>query len=170
MQEPNRLLTILSRMAEKPEIKFDKLFQKLYNPNLWLMAYESIAPKPGNMTKGTDDRTVDGMGMERIHQVITDLKMSRYKPTPVRRTYIKKANGKLRPLGIASFEDKLLQTVVKFILEAIYEPTFSDMSHGFRPERSCHTALEQVKRMIGTKCEFVKVKVIQLRERLIIEK
>jgi len=151
VQEPNRLLTILSRMAEKPEIKFDKLFQKLYNPNLWLMAYESIAPKPGNMTKGTDDRTVDGMGMERIHQVITDLKMSRYKPTPVRRTYIKKANGKLRPLGIASFEDKLLQTVVKFILEAIYEPTFSDMSHGFRPERSCHTALEQVKRMIGTK-------------------
>ena len=151
MQEPNRLLTILSRMAQKPEVKFDKLFQKLYNPNLWLMAYESIAPKPGNLTKGTDDRTVDGMGMERIEQVINDLKMSRYKPTPIRRTYIEKANGKLRPLGIASFEDKLLQTVVKFILEAIYEPTFSELSHGFRPNRSCHTALEQVKKMTGTK-------------------
>lgn len=138
-------------MAQKPEVKFDKLFQKLYNPDLWLMAYESIAPKPGNMTKGTDDRTVDGMGMERIQKVIDDLKMSRYKPMPIRRTYIEKANGKLRPLGIASFEDKLLQTVIKFILEAIYEPTFSDLSHGYRPNRSCHTALEQVKKMIGTK-------------------
>jgi group II intron reverse transcriptase/maturase len=138
-------------MAQKPEVKFDKLFQKLYNTNLWLMAYESIAPTPGNMTKGTDDRTVDGMGMERICAVITDLKASRYKPTPVRRTYIKKANGKMRPIGIPSFEDKLLQTVVKLILEAIYEPIFSDYSHGFRPGRSCHTALEQVKKMTGTR-------------------
>ena len=91
------------------------------------------------------------MGQERIQAVIANLKVSRYIPTPVRRTYIKKANGKLRPIGIPSFEDKLLQTVVEFILEAIYEPTFSDSSHGFRPERSCHTALEQVKRMTGTK-------------------
>jgi group II intron reverse transcriptase/maturase len=138
-------------MAQKPEVKFDKLFQKLYNTDLWLMAYESIAPKPGNMTKGSDDRTVDGMSMERIQAVIDDLKASRYAPTPVRRTYIEKANGKLRPLGIPSFEDKLLQTVVKFVLEAIYEPTFAATSHGFRPERSCHTALEQVKKMTGTK-------------------
>jgi group II intron reverse transcriptase/maturase len=151
VQDPNVLLTTLSRMAQKPEVKFDKLFQKLYNTNLWLMAYESIAPTPGNMTKGTDDRTIDGMGMERIYIVITDLKASRYKPTPVRRTYIKKANGKMRPIGIPSFEDKLLQTVAKFILEVIYEPIFSDYSHGFRPGRSCHTALEQVKKMTGTR-------------------
>jgi group II intron reverse transcriptase/maturase len=151
VQDPNVLLTTLSRMAQKPEVKFNKLFQKLYNTNLWLMAYEGIAPIPGNMTKGTDDRTVDGMGMERICAVITDLKASRYKPTPVRRTYTKKANGKMRPIGIPSFEDKLLQTVVKLILEAIYEPIFSDYSHGFRPGRSCHTALEQVKKMTGTR-------------------
>jgi group II intron reverse transcriptase/maturase len=151
VQDPNILLTILSRMAQKPEVRFEKLFQKLYNTNLWLMAYESIAPKPGNMTKGVDDRTVDGMGMERIRAVVADLKASRYKPTPVRRTYIEKANGKSRPIGIPSFEDKLLQTVVKLILEAIYEPTFSDHSHGFRPGRSCHTALEQVKKMTGTR-------------------
>ena len=138
-------------MAQKSEVKFDKLFQKLYNTDLWMMAYESIASKPGNMTKGANDETVDGMSMERIETVINDLKTSRYIPTPVRRTYIKKANGKLRPIGIPSFEDKLLQTVVRFILEAIYEPTFSDASHGFRPERSCHTALEQVKKMTGTK-------------------
>ena len=66
MQDPNILLTILSRMAQKPEVKFDKLFQKLYNTDLWMMAYESIASKPGNMTHGADDRTVDGMSMERI--------------------------------------------------------------------------------------------------------
>jgi group II intron reverse transcriptase/maturase len=151
VQNPNVLLTTLSRMAQKAEVKFDKLFQKLYNTDLWMMAYESIAPKPGNMTKGADDRTVDGMNLERIQVVTDDLKASRYTPTPVRRTYVKKANGKLRPIGIPSFEDKLLQTVVKLILEAIYEPTFSDTSHGFRPQRSCHTTLEQVKKMTGTK-------------------
>jgi group II intron reverse transcriptase/maturase len=138
-------------MAQKPEVKFDKLFQKLYNIDFWLMAYESIAPKPGNMTKGADDRTVDGMSTERIKMMIDDLKSARYKPTPVRRTYVLKANGRKRPIGIPNFEDKLLQTVVRFILEAIYEPTFLDVSHGFRPERSCHTILEQVKRMTGTR-------------------
>ena len=151
MQEPNTLLAILSRMAQKPEIKFDKLFQKLYNVKLWLLAYESIAPKPGNMTPGSDGSTIDGMGLERIEAVIADLKASRYKPQPVRRVYIPKANGKMRPIGIPCFEDKLLQTVVRLILEAIYEPTFSDASHGFRPHRSCHTALEQIKRMTGTR-------------------
>lgn len=115
------------------------------------MAYESIAPKPGNMTKGSDDRTVNDTSMERIHAIIDALKASRDAPAQVRRTYVEKSNGKLRPLGIPSFEDKLLQTVVKFILEAIYEPTFTATSHGFRPERSCHTALEQVKKMTSTK-------------------
>jgi group II intron reverse transcriptase/maturase len=136
-------------MAQKPEVKFDKLFQKLYNTELWLMAYQSIAPKPGNMTAGVDGKTIDGIGLEMIENLVTDLKASSYKPTPVRRIYIPKANGKLRPIGIPSSKDKLLQTVVKFILEAIYEPTFSEASHGFRPERSCHTALANVKRMVG---------------------
>ncbi len=78
MQDPNILLTILSRMAQKPEVKFDNLFQKLYNTDLWMMAYESIASKPGNMTCGSDDRTVDGMSMDRIQMAISDLKASRY--------------------------------------------------------------------------------------------
>lgn len=138
-------------MAQKPEVKFDNLYSKLYNTELWLLAYESIAPKPGNMTAGVDDKTIDGMGMELIESTITELKASRYKPTPVRRIYIEKANGKLRPIGIPSAQDKLLQTVVKFILEAIYEPIFSAASHGFRPAKSCHTALEQVKEMNGVR-------------------
>jgi group II intron reverse transcriptase/maturase len=149
VQDPNILLTILSKMAQKPEIRFDKLFQKLYNTELWLMAYEQIAPKPGNMTAGADGSTVDGTGMELIASTIAELKTSRYKPNPVRRIYIEKANGKMRPIGIPGFRDKLLQAVVKLILEAIYEPTFSEASHGFRPHRSCHTALAQIKRMTG---------------------
>ena len=145
MQHPNAILTTLSKMAKKPEVKFDKLFQKLYNVELWLLAYQCIAPKPGNMTPGVDGKTVDGAGLRLIRDAIADLKASRYKPIPVRRVYIPKANGQLRPLGIPAFRDKLLGTVLKLILEAIYEPTFSQHSHGFRPGRSCHTALEAVK-------------------------
>lgn len=143
---------MLGRMASKPEMKFDKLYQKLYNPKLWKLAYQSIAPKPGNMTPGIDNQTIDGMGMQLIEELIMDLKASRYRPTPVRRVYIPKASGKLRPLGIPSFRDKLLQTVLKLLLEAMYEPVFSEDSHGFRPNRSCHTALEHVKKdMTGTR-------------------
>ena len=146
MQHPNAILTTLSQMALKPEVKFDKLFQKLYNTELWLLAYQSIAPKQGNMTPGVDGKTIDGAGMKLIQEAIADLKASRYKPIPVRRVYIPKPNGKQRPLGIPGFREKLLGTVLKLILEAIYEPTFSENSHGFRPGRSCHTALEAVKR------------------------
>ncbi len=146
MQHPNAILTTLSKMTLKPEVKFDKLFQKLYNVELWLLAYQRIAPEPGNMTPGVDGKTIDGAGMKLIQDAITDLKASRYKPVPVRRVYVPKPNGKQRPLGIPSFRDKLLGTVLKLILEAIYEPTFSENSHGFRPGRSCHTALEAVKR------------------------
>src|SRR5215469_7088741 len=146
VQHPNAILTILSKMSLKPEVKFDKLFQKLYNVELWLLAYQRIAPKPGNMTPGVDGKTVDGAGLRLIRNAIADLKASKYKPIPVRRVYIPKPNGKQRPLGIPAFQDKLLGTVLKLILEAIYEPTFSNRSHGFRPERSCHTALATVKR------------------------
>lgn len=152
VQQPTILLAILSKMAQKPEMQFDKLYQKLYNVKLWLLAYQHIAPKPGNMTAGIDGETIDKAGLKLITEMIADLKASRYTPRPARRVYIPKANGRLRPLGIPCFRDKLLETVLKLILEAIYEPTFSDHSHGFRPERSCHTALEQVKReMTGTR-------------------
>jgi hypothetical protein len=87
-------------MTLKPEVKFDKLFQKLYNVELWLLAYQRIAPKQGNMTPGADGKTIDGAGMKLIQDAITDLKASRYKPVAARRVYIPKANGKQRPLGI----------------------------------------------------------------------
>jgi hypothetical protein len=93
VQHPNAILTTRSQMARKPEVKFDKLFQKLYNPELWLLASQSLAPKQGNMTPGVDGETIDGAGMKLIQDAIADLKASRYKPIPVRRVYLPKPNG-----------------------------------------------------------------------------
>lgn len=98
------------------------------------------------MTKGADGQTIDGMGMERISKLIDSMRNHSYQPNPARRVYIRKANGKMRPLGIPSFDDKLVQEVVRMMLESIYERTFSRLSHGFRPNRSCHTALVQIKK------------------------
>lgn len=89
------------------------------------------------MTPGTDGTTIDGFSRKQISQLIELLKWERYQPKPVRRTYIPKKNGKMRPLGIPAFADKLVQEVVRQILEAIYEPIFSDNSHGFRPIAEC---------------------------------
>ncbi len=91
-----------------------------------------------------DDNTLDGMSKERVNHLIQLLKDGQYEPKPSRRTYIPKANGKMRPLGIPSGDDKLVQEVVRILLEGIYEPVFSQNSHGFRPERSCHTALSDI--------------------------
>jgi len=146
VQQTKVLLTMLGNMGCKPEVKFDKLFQKLFNPELWFSAYLSIAAIPGNMSRGVDGKTIDGAGMRLIKSLISELKASSYKPHPARRVYIPKANGNgQRPIGVPCFRDKLLMTVLKLILEAIYEPTFSNASHGFRPGRSCHTAIHQIK-------------------------
>jgi len=96
VQQPTVLLAILSNMAQKPEVQFDKLFQKLYNVELWLLAYQQIAPKPGNMTAGVDGKTIDKAGLKLITELIADLKASRYTPRPTRRVYIPKANGATR--------------------------------------------------------------------------
>lgn len=97
------------------------------------------------MTPGTDSKTVDRMSINRIKNLVASLKDESYQPNPVRRVYIPKKNGKKRPLGIPSFEDKLVQEVVHMILESIYEGSFEDTSHGFRPKRSCHSALREIK-------------------------
>lgn len=96
------------------------------------------------MTKGSDGNTIDAMSLNRIEGIIARLKDESYQPKPSRRTYIPKKNGKKRPLGIPSFDDKLVQECVRLLLEAIYESSFAKTSHGFRPNHSCHTALSQV--------------------------
>lgn len=146
MRNPIDVLNSLKSKAKAPTYHYERLYRNLYNPEFYLQAYYNIYTKPGNMTPGTDGQTIDGMGMERIGKLIESLKDHSYRPNPARRTYIKKKNGKMRPLGIPSFDDKLVQEIVRMLLEAIYEPTFSNYSYGFRPNRSCHTALLQLQR------------------------
>lgn len=146
MRNPKNVLESLTSKAANEDYHYKRLYRNLYNPEFFLLAYERIQAKPGNMTAGNDGNTIDGMSMKRIDSLIQRLKDFSYQPKPARRTYIPKANGKMRPLGIPAFDDKLVQEVVRMILESIYERTFQNSSHGFRPKRSCHTALQYIKR------------------------
>ena len=154
MRNPQNVLESLKSKACKKEYSFQRLYRNLYNPEMYYLAYQNIYAKEGNMTEGSDSKTIDGMSAKRIERLIASLKDHSYHPNPARRTYIQKNNNpqKKRPLGIPSFDDKLLQEVVRMILESIYEGSFSRHSHGFRPNHSCHTALMEVKhKFIGTK-------------------
>ncbi|MED0739006.1 reverse transcriptase/maturase family protein [Aneurinibacillus thermoaerophilus] len=153
MREPSIVLDTLRKIAvSNQSYVFDKLYRNLYNPEFYLMAYGRIYPKQGNMTKGSDGQTIDGFGLEKIEKVIELIKTERYQPAPARRVYIPKKQGGKRPLGIPSTYDKIVQEIVRLILEHIYEASFSIHSHGFRPNRSCHTAIEEVyQRARGTK-------------------
>ena len=154
MRSPTNVLESLKSKACNRDYRYERLYRNLYNPEFYLLAYQSIYAKEGNLTAGTDGLTIDGMSTKRIDTLIASLKDFSYKPHPARRTYIDKQGNpqKKRPLGIPSFNDKLLQEVIRMILESIYEGTFSTHSHGFRPHRSCHTALLEVKkRFTGVK-------------------
>lgn len=144
MRSPKVVLDNLAEKSKEEGYKFCRLYRNLYNPEFFYMAYEKIKGKPGNMTEGTDGKTIDGMSVKRIESIIERLKDCSYQPKPVKRVHIPKKNGKTRPLGIPTVEDKLVQEVVRSILDAIFEKKFSKASHGFRPNRSCHTALGDV--------------------------
>lgn len=145
MRNPENVLKSLSEKAKNKEYRYERLYRNLYNPEFYLLAYQNIAKSQGSMTAGADGQTLDGMSMERIERIIAKMKDHSYQPNPARRVYIAKKNSnKKRPLGIPSTDDKLIQEIIRMILEAIYEPTFSNNSHGFRPNRSCHTALKEI--------------------------
>lgn len=144
MRNPINVLSSLQQHSSDKSYTYTRLYRNLFNRDLFLLAYQNIYKSEGNMTKGTDNKTIDGMSIKRIDTIISKLRDESYQPQPSRRTYIPKKNGKMRPLGIPSFDDKLVQEVVRMILEAIYEGGFSKYSHGFRPNRSCHTALNQI--------------------------
>lgn len=143
MRDADTVLAII-RERGKQGLPLEDMYRQLYNPMLYLRAYGRIYANDGAMTPGTTDGTVDGMSLEKIKQIIDQIRQEKYRWTPVRRTYIPKKNGKRRPLGIPNWSDKLLQAVIQSILEAYYEPQMSDHSHGFRPDRGCHTALTEV--------------------------
>ncbi len=141
MRNPEGVLNTLCKHSNELNYKYERLYRILFNEQMFHVAYQRIYAKQGNMTAGTDGRTVDQMSIQRIDNLIVALKDESYQPHPARRVYIPKKNGTKRPLGIPSFEDKLVQEVIRMILEAIYEGHFEWTSHGFRPQRSCHTAL-----------------------------
>jgi len=146
MRNSERVLNSLAIHSRQPNYKFERLYRLLFNEQMYYAAYQRIYAKEGNMTKGADNATIDHMSISRIEKLIISLKDESYQPIPSRRVYIPKKNGKKRPLGIPTFNDKLLQEVVRMILEAIYEGSFDNNSHGFRPKRSCHTALQQIQK------------------------
>ena len=138
--------TVLNVIRERGErgLPLEDIYRQLYNQELYLRAYGRLCSNHGAMTNGTTAETVDGMSLVKIDRIINELRHERFRWTPVRRVNTPKPNGKTRPLGIPTWTDKLLQEVIRMILEAYYEPQFSARSHGFRPSRGCHTALSEV--------------------------
>jgi group II intron reverse transcriptase/maturase len=145
MQEATVVLNIIRKLGEKG-IPLQRVYRYLYNPSLYLRAYAKLYPNKGAMTPGTTSETVDGMKLAKVQTIIQTVRQERYRWTPVRRHYILKKNGKRRPLGLPSWSDKLLQEVIRQILEAYFEPQFSQHAHGFRPGRGCHSALQDITR------------------------
>ena len=146
MRSLERVLNSLNEHSKDSSYKFERLYRILFNEELFYVAYQKIASNGGSTTKGSDGRSIDEMSLARIETLIASLKDESYQPHPSRRVHIPKKNGKTRPLGIPAFEDKLVQEVVRMILEAIYEGHFETTSHGFRPKRSCHTALLHIQK------------------------
>jgi group II intron reverse transcriptase/maturase len=144
MQNAEIVLEALRNLGENDN-PLERVYRQLYNENLYLAAYEKLYRNDGAMTEGTEDETIDGMSLNRIRAIIEDMRTERFRFTPARRVWIDKKNGQKRPLGIPNFKDKLVQEVIRGLLDAYYEPRFSDNSHGFRPLRGCHSALAQIR-------------------------
>jgi retron-type reverse transcriptase len=145
VRNPTEVLKSLTGKSKDKMYIFQRLYRNLYNPGFYWLAYQNIYANKGSMTPGVDGTTISGMSDSRIEKIIASLKDYSYQPNPARREYIKKKNGnKKRPLGIPSANDKLVQEVVRMILASIFEPSFSNRSHGFMPGKSCHTALTQI--------------------------
>ena len=142
MQEAETVLAVLRDRGRKG-LPCNELYRQMSNKSLYLLAYGTIYSNKGAMTPGACDETADGMSEAKIDEIIDRLRYERYRFAPVRRVYIPKKNGKLRPLGLPSWSDKLVGEVVRLLLEAYYEPQFSGRSHGFRKNRGCHTALRE---------------------------
>jgi len=150
MQKTEQILQAMRKMGEK-RIPLTRVYRSLYSEDLFLTAYDKIARNKGALTQGTEEETVDGMSMRRVHNIIEQLRYERFRFRPSRRIQIPKKSGGSRPLSIPNFSEKLVQEALRMLLEAYYEPRFLDSSHGFRPGRGCHTALATIKRkFIGT--------------------
>ena len=143
MQKAAVVLGVLRERGRKG-LPCTQLYRQMFNRELYLLAYGNIYSNQGAMTPGASEETADGMSGDKIEQVTGLMRREKYRFSPARRVYIPKKNGKLRPLGLPSWSDKLVGEVVRLLLEAYYEPVFSERSHGFRKGRGCHTALREI--------------------------
>jgi group II intron reverse transcriptase/maturase len=144
MRPATTILGIIQERGKKG-LPLERAYRLLFHRDLYLMAYGKIYRNAGATTRGSTSETVDEMSLQKIDTIIEALRSERYRWTPTRRVYIEKKNStKKRPLSMPTWSDKLLQEVIRLILESYFEPTFSNSSHGFRPERGCHTALRQI--------------------------
>lgn len=143
MQNAETVLSVLRERGRRG-LPCNELYRQLFNPQLYLLAYGRLYSNHGAMTPGADGETVDGMSLDKIGRIIDALRHERYRFQPVKRIFIPKKNGKMRPLGLPPWSDKLVGEVIRLLLEAYYDPQFSDRSHGFRSGRGCHTALREV--------------------------
>ena len=128
----------------KRQLPLDDVYRQLYNPDMYLRSYAKLYSNDGAMTPGITEETVDEMSQEKIAKIIEVIRYERWQWTPVRRVLIDKPKGGKRPLGMPTWSDKMVQEVIRSILEAYYEPQFSKHSHGFRPKRGCHSALKEI--------------------------
>ena len=145
MRTTKTILELIGNRGKRG-LPLERVYRLLFNRDLYLQAYGKIYRNKGAMTHGVTDETPDGMSLAKIDAIIAALRYERYRWTPARRTYVPKKNGKKRPLGMPVWSDKLVQEVIRQILAAYFEPQFSNQSHGFRPNRGCHTALREVYR------------------------
>ena len=145
MRDANAIMAIHSDRGRNA-FPLERVYRHLFNPDFFLRAYGKPYRNAGALTQGVTEETVDGMSVEKVDRIIALLRDERYRWTPARRTYIPKSNGKRRPLGIPTWSDKVVQEVLRMLLEPYYEPQFSDHSHGFGPGRGVHSALREVRR------------------------
>jgi group II intron reverse transcriptase/maturase len=147
-----RRLSKLEELNADPSWVNEDLYRLMYRQDLYIIAYERIKSSPGNMTAGTDAATIDGFSTKKIEVIINAMRDESFQFDRARRIYIPKANGKLRPLGIPTAKDKVVQEVIRLILERIYDgpiPTFKDCSHGFRPGKGTHSCLKEIRSWHG---------------------
>ena len=151
MRTAETILTIIQDRGKR-KLPLDDVYRQLYNPAMSLRAYTKLDKNDGAMTPGITEETVDGMSMERMAKIIEAIRHERWQWNPVRRRAIPKRKGGTRPLGMPTWSEKVVQEVIRSILEAYYEPQFSRYSHGFRPKRGCQTALTEIDNVwVGTK-------------------
>ena len=166
MRDAETILGIIRKRGERG-LPLEDAYRQLFQPALYLRAYGRIYRNAGAVTPGTTTETADGMSLAKIEAIINAVRYERYRWTPVRRVYVEKKNStKKRPLGIPTWSDKLLQEVIRSILEAYYEPQFSQHSHGFRSGRGCHTALHNIYRTWNGTTWFIEGDISQCFDKL----